>query len=215
MLKAASDHPEPTLQTTALRYAAGDLNASESAAFETLLADDQDARDALSEAVRLSAAALGQAPPTPHHTFRAAIRERLVGWCPAWLKRGAYRGHPLAWCGLGAAVVFACTIVGLSFDRGPLPAAQPTSVATPVHIPQPLPVVVGESPQPREAETFAVAVASQPACGEAPASSVAELWAQFSTPEHVEKTHDEEMRWRQKLQNGRSHTSAVDAPRDP
>jgi len=80
--------PEPTLQTTALRYAAGDLTPGETAVFEAQLANDQNARDALAEAVRLSAAAIGQKPPTPHPSFRATIRARL-----SW---GRDRGHPLA-----------------------------------------------------------------------------------------------------------------------
>ncbi|MFO0822865.1 MAG: hypothetical protein U0792_07060 [Gemmataceae bacterium] len=221
MLKA-SDHPEPTLQTTALRYAAGDLNPNESAEFELLLADDQAARDALSEAVRLSAAALGQAPPTPHHTFRAAIRDRLSGWCPSWLRRGAYRGHPLVWSSLGAAVVFACTIVGLSFDTEPEPAAKtPVAVSTPApHAPSAVAAEV--APAPRETETFAAVSTGSAACGESathtPTVSIAELWAELSTPEHAEKTHDEELRWRHRhhaasLHNGRGHAS--DSPREP
>src|SRR4029078_10083325 len=101
--------PEPTLQAAALRHAAGGLTSAESEAFEVLLNDNQEARDALAEAVRLSAAALGQEPPTPDRSFRAAIRERLIGYCPAWLRRRAYRGHPLTWTALGAAVVAAST----------------------------------------------------------------------------------------------------------
>jgi hypothetical protein len=221
MLKA-SDHPEPTLQTTALRYAAGDLNPNESAEFELLLADDQAARDALSEAVRLSAAALGQAPPTPHHTFRAAIHDRLTGWCPGWLRRGAYRGHPLAWSVLGAAVVFACTLVGLSFDREPEPAAKvPVTVAAPApHAP---PAIAAEiAPTPRESETLASVIAGSAACGESPTPtpsiSIAELWAELSTPEHAEKTHVEEVRWRHRHHTASFHGSrghASDSPREP
>src|SRR6478735_9702050 len=110
--------PEPSLQATALRFAAGDLSATESEAFELRLRDDQDARDALAEAVRLSAAALGQEPPAPDRSFRAAIREQLMGYCPAWLRRRAYRGHPLTWAAFGAVAVAACTVIGLSLaDR--------------------------------------------------------------------------------------------------
>jgi ferric-dicitrate binding protein FerR (iron transport regulator) len=70
--------PEPTLQATALRYAAGDLTQAESAAFETRLTTDQDARDALAEAVRLSAAALGQELPLPRLEYRSPARPRRV-----------------------------------------------------------------------------------------------------------------------------------------
>ncbi|MCE9564480.1 MAG: hypothetical protein K8U57_20775 [Planctomycetes bacterium] len=193
-------HPEPTLQTTALRYAASDLTPGEATAFETRLADDQDARDALSEAVRLSAAALGQTPPTPHPTFQAVIRERLVGWCPDWLARRAYRGHPLAWCGLGAVIVAMCTIVGLSFaERAPSPAQSVSNPLTPTLpvSPQMLAVEV-VAPMPRETDFVTVPISTPATCGESPTHSIAELWAQMSTPEHVEKTHDEEMRWRHK-----------------
>ncbi|MBM3981596.1 MAG: hypothetical protein FJ304_15225, partial [Planctomycetes bacterium] len=66
--------PDPTLQATALRYAADDLAPAERAAFEARLADDQDAREAVAEAVRLSAAALGAPAPAPHPSVRAALR---------------------------------------------------------------------------------------------------------------------------------------------
>jgi len=220
MLKA-SDHPEPTLQTIALRYAASDLTPGEATAFESRLADDQDARDALSEAVRLSAAALGQAPPEPHPTFRAAIRERLVGWCPAWLARRAYRGHPLAWCGLGAVVVMLCTFVGLSFaQRAPAPTQPTANTVAPTlsGLHQSL-AVVDVAPMPQEAEPATVAISPPAACGDTSAQSIAELWAQMSTTEHVEKTHDDEMRWRHKHPNATSifpvRTPTGDAIREP
>ncbi|MBX9580133.1 MAG: hypothetical protein K2X87_07470, partial [Gemmataceae bacterium] len=59
--------PEPTadplaLEALALRYAAGRLSPAAAAAFEARLETDQAARDALAEAVQLSAAALGQEP---------------------------------------------------------------------------------------------------------------------------------------------------------
>src|SRR5260221_14464201 len=92
--------------STGMRFAAGDLPPRETAAFEVRLAGEQSARDALAEAVRLSAAALGQDAPAPDRTFRAMIRERLLrSWYPGWLARRAYRGHPLAWAGAGAAIV--------------------------------------------------------------------------------------------------------------
>src|SRR4051812_37911169 len=98
--------PDPTLQATALRYAAGDLDPEEIAAFEALLGEDQDARDALAEAVRLSAAALGQKSPAPHPSFRAVTRARL--------ELLGYRGRPVAWASLGAAVVAACALIAVS-----------------------------------------------------------------------------------------------------
>ena len=149
--------PEPTLQAAALRYAAGDLSSAESEAFEVLLRTDQYARDALAEAVRLSAAALGQTPPEPDRSFRAAIRERLAGYCPAWLRRRAYRGHPVTWTALGAGAVAACTLIGLAlaghgaYEAGP----PPIDIAAVVPAPQPRLAPAREialAPAPREDE---------------------------------------------------------------
>ncbi|VTU01183.1 unnamed protein product [Gemmataceae bacterium] len=199
-MRKASDHPEPALQAAALRYAAGDLSPGEAAAFEARLAGDQDARDALSEAVRLSAACLGQAPPEPHASFRAAIRERLAGWCPAWLARRAYRGHPASWSALGASVVVACGLVGVSLaerKRPPAPAAALAPAVAPPAPGEPAPAATDPAPAPRDAEPVAVSAALAPAsCGGETGPSVAELWAQMSTPDSVEKAHEDEMRWR-------------------
>lgn len=207
--------PDPTLQTTALRYAAGDLTPAEAAAFEARLADDQDARDALGEAVRLSAAALGQRPPAPHRSFRAAIRDRLTG-CPAWLARRAYRGHPLAWAGLGAAAVAACTVLGL-FLADPQPAPEPQARESAAATPQPAtpePVVTDPAPQ----EVLAAVTADLPGGPDSAGESVAEVWALLSTPDHLEKAHDDEMRWRQKLREVGAFSPArppADADREP
>jgi hypothetical protein len=189
--------PDPTLQATALRYAAGDLTPDEGAAFEGRLAEDQDARDALAEAVRLSAQAIGQEPPAPDPAFRLATRARL-GLL-------AYRGHPVAWAGLGALALAACALVGVTLaDRaGPPAAATAPPAAAPVEVaPAPQAVEPAVAPMPRE--TGALASAEHPvsaACGPEPARSVAEIWADLSTPEHVEKAHDDELRWRQHMRN--------------
>lgn len=195
-------HPEPTLQATALRYAAGDLAPAEATAFEARLADDQSARDALSEAVRLSAAALGQAPPAPHRSYREAIRERLAGWCPAWLSRRAYRGHPFVWAGAGAVAVAACTLVGLSLAGGePIADAAVRKPASTEPPRAPTETVMVLPPVPHDAEALVSAAPPAPGCTDDCGGSVAEIWAQLSTPEHVEKAHDEELRWRLRLHN--------------
>ena len=181
---------DPTLQGTALRYAAGDLSPDEVTAFEARLAEDQDARDALAEAVRLSAAAIGQKPPAPHPSFRAAIRARL--------DLRAYRGHPFAWVGLGGAAVAVCTLIGLSLaDRADPPAAA-TAAPLPVGTIRPgraaEPSAVGVAPMPRER---GASVAAEHPVASGDERSVAEIWADLSTPEHVEKARDDEVRWRQ------------------
>lgn len=203
--------PEPTLQAAALRYAAGDLTSAESEAFEVLLRDNQDARDALAEAVRLSARALGQEPPRPDRSFRAAIRERLIGYCPAWLRRRAYRGHPLTWTALGAAAVAASTVIGLSLAAREAPeAASAIAVAAVVSAPQPRSVLLDETaevaPAPRADE-----VPGDPNVWEADVGrSVAEMWADLSTTDHVEKLHDDEHRWRQRVREATMlHVSRV------
>jgi hypothetical protein len=198
----AHGQPEPTLQATALRYAAGDLTPDEAAAFEARLAHDQEARDALSEAVRLSAAALGQPAPGAHRSFRAAIRERLAGWCPSWLARRAYRGHPLAWAGIGAASVAACTLVGLSLAEPDRPTGdRPPPAAALAPAPRPAePAPAAPAHHPHDADAFVAATPGGSPCGD----SVAEIWANLSGTESVEKAHDEEMKWRHKLRDAGS-----------
>ncbi len=185
---------DPTLQSTALRYAAGDLAPDEVSAFEARLADDQGARDALAEAVRLSAAAIGQKPPAPHPAVRAFARARLgLG----------YRGHPVAWAGLGAVVVAACALVAVALADRAAPEAATVAPATLPEAPAPHP-----DPAPPVAPEALVVVEPPPgACGE---RSVAEIWADLSNHDGVEKAHDDEMRWRQKVRDlaGPNHVSA-------
>jgi hypothetical protein len=175
--------PEPTLQTTALRYAAGDLPPDEVSAFEALLAEDQDARDALAEAVRLSAAAIGQKPPAPHPSCRSALRARLG--------LTGRRHYPLAWIGLGAATAAACALVAVSLADRAAPAASAVPAAS---APLTEPIGTALAPVPHDP---AQVDAEQPA--EADPRSVAEIWADLSSPDHVEKAHDDEIRRRQHL----------------
>ncbi len=198
-------HPEPTLQAIALRYAAGDLGPDEAAAFEARLATDQEARDALSEAVRLSAAALGQEPPTPSPSLRSAVRDRLLGRSPAWFARRLYRGHPLLWAGLGSVVVGAASLVALCLVD---PAEFRGDVEEPVISPRLVPPAAADrraepTSSPREPEAVAhVETPPAPAAEtEAVGPTVAEIWAEWSTQEHVEKAHEDEIRWRHKMQN--------------
>jgi hypothetical protein len=208
--------PDPTLQGTALRYAASDLTPAEIEAFEARLAEDQDARDALAEAVRLSAAAIGQKPPAPDPSLRAAFRARLA-------RLGA-PGHPLAWVALGAAAVAACTLIGLTLAEpgppdgaraAPRPAAAPAPTSAAAanapapHLPEP--PAPAAAPVPHETATAATGDPSDPAqCGDE-SRSIAEIWADLSTLDHVEKAHDDELRWRQHVHNlsHPQHLSAI------
>ena len=195
--------PDPTLSSTALRYAAGDLPPADCAAFEERLESDQEARDAIAEAIRLSAAALHQAPPAPDSTFRAAIRERLAGWTPGWLRRRAYRGHPITWAALGAIAVAACTVIGLALSDSGEPVERPAANAEPPPAFQAAVALAPPDVEPEECD------------------SVAEIWADLSTPDQIEKWHDDEQKWRQKLReanvlSGRAvPVSATTDSRDP
>jgi hypothetical protein len=200
------------LQSLALRYAAGELTSCDSEAFEARLATDQAARDALSEAVRLSAAALGQPSPAPTTCLRATIRERLLGWSPAWLARRYYRGHPMVWAGVGALVVAFCTIIGLTQNNfEPAEALSPVMSVptTPAQTATVDPANQAPEPRPHHTEEMATTVnpdhsiKSQGSCDDEHGckSSVAEIWAELSTPDHVEKMHEEELRWRHKLRD--------------
>ncbi len=209
--------PDPlALEALALRYAAGDLSTARASAFEARLADDQDARDALSEAVRLSAAALGQPPPAPDRSFRGLIRERLRPlnrWSPRWLTRRAYRGHPLVWGGLGAGVAAAAAIFGLALaEQPPAPTSHTVAVAdsplstgrehwtTDATI-QPVTTIGVAHEEHVAGEHSAVAVVAHgPNAAEGHDEATlkeAEIWAELSTPDHVEKAHEEDLRRRQ------------------
>ena len=116
-------HREPTgdLAYRALRYAAGELDGAEADAFEVSLANDEAAREALGESVRLSTAVAGGALPAPPSDTFFAIRDRLL---PTPLSRlfpiRSYRGHPALWVGLG---IFAAGSVALAWELTPAPVA--------------------------------------------------------------------------------------------
>ena len=112
------------LALAALKYAAGELDPVDAAGFELKLADDPEARDALEEAVRLSAAALGQPEFKPDPLYRNAVVETLRptrSWMSRIFARRPYRGHPLTWTVAGAAAtaVAATVIVLTSQPPGP------------------------------------------------------------------------------------------------
>lgn len=220
--------PEPrrpadplALQALALRYAAGELPPADADAFEDRLGSDPAAQDALSEAVRLSAAALGQAPPAPDRSFRAMIGDRLsrLGrlW-PGWLARRAYRGHPLAWAVSGAAALAVVCAVAVPLVRvAPAPPPPTPTAAVPAAVPVPPPpreVGPGGGPAARPVTDPVAVGAGDPD----PLHAMAEHWEQMSTCDHVERAHDDELRWRQRLKDlqdarpGRPPASLADGP---
>ncbi|HEY2785231.1 MAG TPA: hypothetical protein VGJ05_09675 [Fimbriiglobus sp.] len=153
---------EDPLSILALRYAARDLSVLETAAFEVRLATDKSAQDALAEAVRLSAAALGRPTPVPMTGIRGLIADRIspVGTAVAGLFcRRAYRGHPMAWAGLGATAAAVAVTVGVWLG-GPTPAVRveyasacpPPEFRTRLPIPpaeaEPVPTAKSQIPKP-------------------------------------------------------------------
>lgn len=146
MLDTTSCHHDAELAVSALRYAAGAMPPAEAEAFETRLADDQSARDALAEAVRLSAAASGAPAPTPDPLVRRAVAERLH---PTWLSRlfprRPYRGHPAVWAVLGGGIAAA---VAVTLTLGVNWRGEPTFA----HAPTILPVAITAADAPTPAE---------------------------------------------------------------
>lgn len=126
--------PNPSaLALTALRFAAGDLPAEEAAAFAARIATDDAARDALERAFRLSAAALGQTPPAPDAGVRDAVRDRVRSPLLAkFFPRRPYRGHPVAWLGVGGTVAAGLAVFGVWLADPPDdPDPAPTAVVRP------------------------------------------------------------------------------------
>lgn len=96
------------LDLLAFRYVAGELVAEEAGAFEARLADDQQAREAVSRAVGLAERLVEAAPQTPPLVTpvrrHRAQRETLLAFA-----------RPLGWMTAGAAA----TLLALTLDRGP------------------------------------------------------------------------------------------------
>src|SRR5262245_39340169 len=91
------------LALRAYLYVSGELTEVERADFEQQLAWEQPARDALAEAVRMSATLTGSLP-RPDSAYRDRVRARLhPSWWQRLLARRSYQGHPLFWLALGAA----------------------------------------------------------------------------------------------------------------
>jgi hypothetical protein len=108
--------PDPQVRNTsfnadvnvqAFLYANGELNGVEAMCFERRLAEEQAAREALSQAVFLCQR-LGASTGGPDPIYRERVRrrlrpqhsaDRLVG------QRRGERGHSVIWCVLGAAAV--------------------------------------------------------------------------------------------------------------
>lgn len=172
-------HGDP-LAMEALLYASGELEGQQRAAFEERLSADQNAREALCQAVELSQSLVGRPPRGPTRSYRARVRERL---CGPGLRR--YRGHPLAWAVLGAA---ASVLVMLSLQH---------AVVGPV----PVPVAV-------HAELIPASALPGPAASDQ-VLEVANTWARLSNNDHLERIQTDEARRKQRLEHPLRPASAT------
>jgi hypothetical protein len=165
----ADDH----LAMQAFLFACGELEESEAVAFFHRLADEQAAREALSQAVYVSGFLAGGTPVAPNPAYRAAVRGRLgPGHAPLTAGGGRARFvHALLWAGVGAAAMYLLsTGMGLRLPNrvwGPDPV--PAISTNPAHLPD-------EAPPSDESVPPAV------------------VWAVLHTPEHLAQVHDEEGR---------------------
>ena len=164
------------LALQAYLYASGELSEPERAAFEERLAVEQSAREALANAVQLSAALQGESP-RPDPSYRDRVRQRLQ---PAWWKRllarRSYRGHPLFWSALGAA---AAVLIFLTLPR-PEPEIRVLVREVPV---ESQPVVVGEP--------------------DAALQDVSVIWAELSTPDRAVRAREEQNQRRTRQEDRR------------
>lgn len=118
-----SDFPED-LALLALLYSSGELEGDEAAAFEARLAVDQEARDALAQAVQLSLTAAGERC-APDATWREETKRRLLQRASLWQRLAGprvYRGHPAVWS------IFGALAASLVLSLMPAPPASHESV---------------------------------------------------------------------------------------
>ena len=156
----------------AMLYASGEMNESESSAFEQRLEANQTVRDALCQAVALSQGPGAALRPSP--MYRVRVRDRLFRAGSRWdwlLGQRAYRGHPLLWGLVGAAAVF--LLLGparfAGVPDGPSPQASVPSARSSDGPPLPTP-------------STRVAAKLQ----------TAYIWAVINDSDHLLKAHDEE-----------------------
>jgi anti-sigma-K factor RskA len=98
-----ADFPED-LALLALLYSSGELEGEEATKFEARLAVDQEARDAVAQAVQLSLTAAGERC-APDAAWREETKRRLLQRASLWQRMAGprvYRGHPAVWSIFGA-----------------------------------------------------------------------------------------------------------------
>jgi hypothetical protein len=172
--------PAEELALQAYLYAAGELPQSEREVFEQRLELEQSAREALAEAVQMSASVAGRTT-RPASSYRLGVRRRLrPTWWRRLLGRRFYPGHPLLWALGGAA---ASLIVALPLLR---PAPEVYVVERP------------SAPAPKVPD-----VAVDPDLGD-----MAFIWAELSTPDHVIQAHAQEQRRKTRMEDRKQSRTA-------
>jgi hypothetical protein len=177
----------------ALLYASGEMDGAEAVAFEARLGEDQAAREALCQAVQLSSAQAGPGTLRPDPAYRERLRKRFQPQRTFWRwfsARRPYRGHPLAWSGLGAVASF---LLFLGVAQGiPQDSVQPGRVD---NRGEPADRSATNQPAPSQpAKKQELPIRPQPS---EPATSTAEakVWAQLQT----------DMPWRKRIFGALKH----------
>jgi hypothetical protein len=175
------DPADDNLALQAFLFVSDELEDSQAEAFLRRLAEEQAAREALSQAVYAAGCLAGRTPAQPNPAYRAGVRQRLTAATPPVIAGGrrAYRGHPLLWAGLGAAAMYVVSAGSWSWSPPRM------------DVPSPPPVILAEHP-----------TAPRPA----PAAPVeewipaAEVWAVLHTPDRLARVNDEEERRRSRAE---------------
>jgi anti-sigma-K factor RskA len=138
-----TDRPGSDLARLAILYAAGELDEAAAAAFESRLADDQVAREALCAAVRLLSALNERSVPVPGIQYRERVHERLRASRDRRrvASRGDYRWQPVFWSVASAA---AAAAILLSISLAPRSADCPEPDQPAVAVEAPVPPLEGE-----------------------------------------------------------------------
>jgi hypothetical protein len=132
MLDEPGETPPNDLALQALLYASGELDEPDAALFEQRLGEDQEAREALLQAVQYNLTAQGQPSAAPDPEYRDRVRQRLRQRKRLLRSRGGQSafGPAALWCVLGAIVAILMMLVlsHMALHRQPTaPASQPGS----------------------------------------------------------------------------------------
>jgi hypothetical protein len=132
-----TEYEYPNLEWRAFQYSLGELPADERAAFEACLADDQAAREALAEAVELTA---GLTLPLEDDATDRRLRSVSSGERSRW-------SQPVGWMALGAAACFALVVAWKLVDgvTGVAKSGQTATSPSEVVIDERLALAWGES----------------------------------------------------------------------